>query len=466
MAHNTDRQGDMATEVWFRNPHDYIRELVEVGQTNIAWDRGLLHKRGIDPIKHAELYIGKTYPYRILTVGTQGTAEYQPGDTLETPSAVYPTWAYGEDSTILENMLEHPYGEDEETCSDLTVPGDERPVWGQEHRVVITDVPHTAHGPGRQFIRYLRGLQEAFPKAIIHLHGVYGWKVAFGMSFGAADVEPRSAAQKGRVHLPSGETVMYERVINKPQWAANLGFTPIELKDPKNRCKFNIKSAVWAGRFYEEMFKFRTRSSGAEVDHESSDNDFTPEETKGYMSTAVKIKDGDQQLCDTCSLQNTCKYFRQGAVCTVPGAEPVKLSRMFKTRDADTIIDGLGLLLQSNANRLERGLGYESIDGEIDPEVTKMVGQVFDQGVKLAKMLDPARFSPGARVQVNVGQGGTASLSAGNPRQLVAQVIRELEQQGVPRDKITPDMVQGVLEGMVDPDNKQKAVEGTVISER
>lgn len=457
----------MPTEVWFRNPHDYIRELVEVGEYKIAWDRGLLHKKGIDPIKHADLYFANAFPYRILCVGTQGTAEYRVGDTLEAPSAVYPTWAYGEDSVILEEMLAHPYGEDLEACNDLSVAGDERPILGQEHRVVVTDVPNTQHGPGRQFIRFLKGLQAEYPRAIIHLHGTYGWKIAFGMGFGAADVEPRTAAQKGRVHLPAGSVEKYERIFAHPQWASNLGFQPADLKDPKNRCKFNIKSAVWAGAYYTEMFKFRTRGGAEEVDHTSSDADFEPQTTPGRnASRSIKIKDGDQQLCDTCSLQNTCKYFRIGAVCTVPGAEPVRLARMFNTRNADDIIDGLGTLLATNTNRLERGLAYEEIDGEIDPEVSKIVGQVFDQGVKLAKLLEPGRFAGGAKVQVNVGSGGAAAVTTGNPRQLVAQVVRELEQQGIPRDKITPDMVQGALEGMLNADTAQKSIAGTVLSAR
>src|SRR5689334_4768401 len=102
----------MKTEVWFRNPHDYIRELVEVGECKVAWDRGLLIKRHIDPLKHADLYFGTTFDYRILLVGTQGTAEYRPGDTEDKPSAVYPTWAYGEDSLLLEEMIQFPIGED------------------------------------------------------------------------------------------------------------------------------------------------------------------------------------------------------------------------------------------------------------------------------------------------------------------------------------------------------------------
>lgn len=363
-------------------------------------------------------------------------------------------------------MLAYPFGEDEEACSDMSVRDDERPVIGQEHRVVITGVPHTSQGPGRQFIRYLKGLQEEYPKAIIHLHGTYGWKIAFGMGFGAADVEPRTTASKGRINLPSGSIVPYEEVIKKPQWAAAMGFTPVELKDPKNRCKFNIKSAKWAGAHYTEMFKFRTKKTGEATDHQSSDVDFSPDTTKSHLSSSSKAQPGDRQLCDSCSLQNNCKYFRNGAVCTVPGAEPVKLSRMFNTRDADTILDGLRLLLATNANRLERGLDYETIDGEIDPEVTKMVGQVFDQGTKLAKLMEPARFAGGAKVQVNVGMGGEASISTGNPRQVVAQIIRDLEAQGIPRASITEKMVQGALEAMVNPGAQQKAVSGTVVASR
>ena len=171
---------------------------------------------------------------------------------------------------------------------------------------------------GRSFLRYLKTLQEDYPQAIIHVHGLYGWKVAFGMGFGAADVEPRSAAQKGRVHLPSGAEEKYERVVSKPQWAAALGFKPADLEIPRNRCMYNIKSAVWAGKHYVELFKFKTKGEGS-GDYTSSDEDHVPAAAKKYLTTSPqKIEEGDKMLCDTCSLQNTCKYFRSGAVCTVP----------------------------------------------------------------------------------------------------------------------------------------------------
>lgn len=453
----------MATEVWFRNPHDYIRELVEVGHLNIAWDRGLLVKRGIDPIKHAMTYCGQL-PYRVLAVGTQGTAEWQNGDLPSKPRAVYPTWGYGEDSIILEQMIEFPIGKDEDACSDDTVRPDERPSLGQPHRVIITDMPDSRNGQGRQFLRYLKVLQEDHPECIIHIHGLYGWQTAFGLGFGAADVEPRTAAQKGRVHLPSGGVEKYERLVSKPQWAAALGFKPADLEVPRNRCIYNIKSAIWAGQNYVEMFKFKTRADkAAAVDHESPDDKFEQIETQSHMSSPQKPESGDKQLCDMCSLADKCKYARSGAVCTVPGAEPVKLANMFKTRDADSIIDGLTMIAGAGAERLERSMQLEQDLGDIDPEVNKMMAQLFDQGVKLAKLIDPKRFSPGSKVQVNVGEGGAVAVGSANPRDLVKNVVRQLEQQGIDRKDITPEMIQGALEGMINPAQETKSIEGAVI---
>ena len=451
----------MGTEVWFRNPHDYIRELVEVGECNVVWDRGMLVKKHIDPIKHAELYFGNAFEWRIIAIGNQGSAEYTPGCTFDTPDAVYPTWEYGEDSTLLEEMIEFPIGEDKAACNDFSVTGDERPVLGQPHRVVITGVPNTRGGQGRAFIRYLKGLQEDYPECIIHLHGTYGYKIAFGMGFGAADVEPRTTAQKGRLHMPAGSILKYEELHKHPKWAAALGFSLTELEVPRNRCMFNIKSAVWAGKYYEQMFKFKTRGEGS-GDYTSSDNDHVPAETKSYVTG--KAVAGDKMICDTCSLQNDCKYFRSGAVCTVPGAEPVRLSKMFNTRNADDIIDGLSVVLSAGANRLERGMEIEKAFDEVDPEVSKMMSQVFDQGVKLAKLLEPQRFSSGTKVQVNVGPNGSVGVSGADPRQLVAATIQELVRQGYPRDQITNEMIQGALQGMVNSDQKTKAIQGTVIA--
>lgn len=452
------------TEVWFRNPNNYIRELVDTAQCLIAWDRGILSKRKLDPIAHAGLYFGKTYPWRALAIGSQGAAEYRDGDTTYSPTAVYPVWEYGESIHILEELMERPVGDDRDICSDDSLPGDERPVFGQEHRVIITKIPPIHMGPGRQFMKYLKELQEEYPKAIIHVHGLYSYRGSFGMGFGATDNDPRTLAQKGKVTLPNGKEVLFERVADTPQWARILGFKPVELNEPRNRCMFNIKSAVWAGENFNAMFSPRS-TAGPTIDSDSPDSEFKAIETRSPLPVSVKAKDGDKVSCDTCSLQDKCTYFRTGSVCTVPGAETKSLATMFKSRDSNIIIDGLGTLAAANARRLERGMREEESLGDLNPEVSKIMGQVFDQGTKLAKLIDPD-LRGGSKVQVNVGVAGTPQIQVNaSPRALVADAIRSLQDQGIERDKITPDMVKGLLESMNNPGRMKVAAENLVIEQ-
>jgi len=451
------------TQVWFRNPDSYIRELVECGQSLIAWDRGILQKKRIDAKKHADLYFGKTYPYRLLLVGEQGTAEIRPDSSIERPTAVYPTWGYGEDQALLEEIVSRPVGKDMKSCLDATVSADERPVWNQEHRVVINEVPNALTGPGRKFLRYLKELQEEYPECIIHVHGLYSYRMAFGMGFGASDIGPREAAQKGKIIFPSGREAKYEAAVQNPQWVTVLGFNPVDLSVPRNRCMYNIKSAVWAGENYNKLYNFRVAGDSNYVpDIESSDSEFVPATTGSALTVNVKPKPGDKQLCDTCSLASKCKHFRDGAVCTLPGADSKNLADMFGSRNADIIIDALGTLVAAGTRRLERGIKEENDFGEMSPEVTKMMGQIFGQGVQLAKLINPA-LGGGTKVQVNVN-GGSATVATSDPKQMVAVVMRELESQGIPRDQITPEAVMGLLSSMAQPARTQQAIEGELIT--
>lgn len=455
----------MPTEVWYRNPNAYIRELVEAGQTHVAWDRGILVKTAIDPVKHAELFFGSAMDWRVLCIGEQGSADYRPGDVSGKPSAVYPTWAYGDDLAILEELLENPPGQNMALCNDMTIPADERPVWGQEHRIVIIELPSSGLMVAKAFLRTLKVLQEDYPECIIHLHGIYSWRVAFGTGFAAADIDPRIAASKGKVHLASGKEVLWEQTKKNPKWVTALGFRPADLEIPRNRCIYNIKSAAWAGQNYEKLFNVRQIRGKDPVDYTSPDADFTPSTTLSTINPKASraATASDKILCDTCSLQDKCSYFRSGAVCSLPDAEPASLAKMFKTRDSDMIIDGLGTLIAAGTHRLERGLSYEDIDGELDPEVTKIINQTFQQATTLAKLVDPS-LRGGAKVQVNVGHGGAAAVSVGSPNALMSEIVRSLEQQGIKRENITPKMVASLLENMGK--DTQRTIEGTVVGEK
>lgn len=451
------------TQVWFRNPHNYIRELVEARAKNVAWDRGMLHKRRIDPHKHAMLYFTSAgiIDWRVLLVGSQGSVEMGPHNTLDNPVGVYPTWEGHESLELLEEMMSNPIGEDEQACNDKSVEIDERPVFGQEHRVIVTDLPVVTSGSGRALIRKLKELQEDYPECILHVHGVYSWRVGFGFGFAATDVDPRMDASKGRVILPSGKIMIAEKTIGCPQWVTMLGHRVVELKDPRMRCIYNIKSALWAGEHYMENIKFKA-TGDAPVDPEAKTH--VPATTGSHLSApAAKAGFGDKIACDTCSLQNTCKYYRQGAVCSVPGAEPAELAKYFKTRDSHTIVEGLGTLLAAQTRRMERGMREEEDYGEMSPEVTKMMNQIFTNGVKLAQLIDPG-LRGGAKVQVNVNNG-QAQLQAATPNQVIASIIAEFEARGIPRDKVTPEMLENMLSEMSgQPQSIGQHVEGQVIA--
>jgi len=133
-------------------------------------------------------------------------------------------------------------------------------------------------------------------------------------------------------------------------------------------------------------------------------------------------------------------------VCSVPDSEPVKLASFFNTRDSDTIISGLGALLGKQAERLERGMEDEEWGEELDSEVSKLINSLFSNGVKLAKLTNP-ELSGGTRVGVFVNGGQGAQVAVGSSAsQLTASIVRELEEKGIPREDITPEMISQVLD--------------------
>ncbi len=434
------------TQVWYRNPVTYIREVAELGVNYLAWDRGLLRKKGIDPAKHADLHLPASLDYRILVIGDQGNAELRRGRDLSNPVAVYPAWEYGLHSADeLVEMLCNPAGEDEELCSDTSLPPDERPVRGQEHRVVILRTPNVASGPGRKFLRLLQELQEEFPESIIHLHGVYSYRAMFGCGLRAADVDSRARAGKGDVELPNGRNMPWEKAVKTNlQWINLLGFKASDLSVARNRCMYNMKAAIWAAEHWNDNLAFKSREVGLPTPVDPTSPTHVPATTIAIKSKALSPNVGDKFLCDLCSLQNTCKYFRSGGVCSIPETEPAPLAAFFKTRDADLIIDGLGTLLAAQTRRLEMGMENEVEEGEINGEVTKIISSLFNNGVKLAKLVDPKLAAAGA-TKVNMNQINMGGAAAATPQAFMASVVAEIEKTGVKREDITEEMVMTVI---------------------
>jgi hypothetical protein len=431
----------MSTQVWFRNPHNYIRECIEQGIHHLAFDRGLAVKKSIDVPRWADLYFRAPTPYRILMVGEQGTAELRRKHGLTNPHAVFPTWEYGAPLSVLEGWIEENVGMDEERCSDTSVPPDERPVFGQEHRIVITRTPPANTSVGRSFFRLLAEYQDENPDVILHVHGLYAYRFMFGLGFASVDADARVLARLGKVNLPNGKEVTFEQAATTPHWVRAVGFSPRDLLVPRNRCMFNIKSHLWAAEHYRSHFAFRTVAERTDAPPDKMSV------TKSPFTKKIAPSRGDKFLCDLCSLQDTCKYFRAGSVCTLPDSEPSELAKMFKSKDADTIVDGLSELLVRMANRAERGIEDEEVEGELSPAVTRALSDLFANGVRLAKLRNPELAGHKTQVGVQVTVGGGALSPAAQVKMLTAEAVKALEAQGIPRASITPEMLKQLLPG-------------------
>jgi len=442
----------MTTEIWFRNPNNYIKELAEIGHTLIAWDRGILIKRRIDPFKFSQLYFGDDKEWRSLCVGNAGTVEVDQDHDEKHPKAVYPTWEYGEKMEILEEMMSTNIGDDPQACMDIKIPEEQRPVFGQEHRVLVTNLPNAQLGASRKFYIDLKELQEDYPDAILHLHGSYSFRMMFGMGYQAADYEPRTHAANKVCMLPTGKAVRTdEQMIRAAKWFHLLDYRVPDMRVPRNRCLYNISSALWASKNWEENVKFKTQ--GTALVNPAARTTSTPLGGKIYSGDP---QPGDMINCDTCSLASSCKYAREGAVCSVPGSDGSTLANYFRSRDSNTIIEALGAIIGTQVKRTERAITEEEEVGELNPQVSRELNAIFSNGIKLAKLVDPSLTKP--NVSINVGAGGTVSQAA--PNQIVSQVVRTLESQGIKREDITPDMIRNTLAKMA---GQPQQIEGKVI---
>jgi hypothetical protein len=122
------------------------------------------------------------------------------------------------------------------------------------------------------------------------------------------------------------------------------------------------------------------------------------------------------------------------------------LQRFFKTRNSDHIIEGLGELMALGVERAERGLEFERSEDKLVPEVTKIMRNLFDQGVRLAKLVNPELTPKGP--MVTIGINGNASIGVGpTPQELASQAVAELEAAGYARDDIDMQMIQNYLSG-------------------
>ena len=445
-------------DLFFRNPNNYIKELLEVGKPKFAWDRGILSKRKIDPIKFSQAYLDTITPWEALCIGSQGTVHYNQDCTTDTPLGVYPTWEAAEDPDNLMEVIYNPWGENEEYCSDLSIPTDQRPVWGQKHMVVVTSIPVTNSGAGKSVVVLLKQAQEDNPDVTIYIHGLYSYRTMYGHNFKAGDTDPRTEAGKGNVYLANGKKITgKEMMLKYSKHIRPHGYSVKDLEVPRNRCMFNIRTAMHASKFWHtEMVPPTVARRDAPVDTDTPEVAYTPPSLSAAQGRPkMPAKPGDKIQCDTCSLQAQCAFYREGSVCTLPESEVRKLSEFFDTRDSGVLLQGLQSLLVRQADRLEKSANIEDFLGEHDPEVDKQANKLFDNTVKFAKLVDPSLTKPA--VQINMGE--TAAVGTSSAKEMAQKALKELMDAGWTPKEITPDVLKAHMSG----DPVHRAIEGEVV---
>lgn len=419
-------------EAWLRNPHNYIQQAVAEGWRNFVWQYGALDKRGIDPIRHLKAFRGYQ-DSRVLLVGDQGTAELSfKHPNRPSPKALYPTWEYGLNPI-------HQLYEWAETNVDSS----------QEHRVVITKVPSGNMIVGKQFLTHVEELQQEFPDTILHLHAMTRFADPARRGIASCDWEPFTIAKRGGVALPNGRVLnRFEEATKYGKWCLKNGFIPRELSDPKKRCVFNLRSYLWASQFWEgDMAKVSEPPQGHE------DIFIRRTQEKVTKASLGRPKVGDMIICNHCTKWRKCPLYREGQVCTVEDSPGKAFSDHIGSKDPDTVIDGILMLVEDDFSRYEAGLERERADGSLDPEVTKLSAQLKKTALDIAKLRQPK----GPLVKINNVAGSAQAVitdgsTTSDPHQVVAAAVHALESSGWDRSDISEEILkQYMASGIVPP---------------
>lgn len=464
----------MSVEVWLRQPHLHYLDSLANGYSRFAYSREFCTATKTDAIGWLRRNtLSKDVKAELLLIGPQGAAHYDVWTSHNHPKAVYPVWSPDQPLTDLQEYMVNPVS-DMPPSEFESLPLGLRPVRDQPHVVVVDKLPNSRLGTTRQLIQDIRMLAMSNPQCKLHLHGSQNFDIMFSNGFGSVDFDPTYPTHGTKLYLPNG--IMLEK-HNKPEWPAYeewvqmLGFQFRQVvAEGRVLTAFNIRSVHWAAQWYDSDYKIRMRYQPAMDEQMKPRTDFVPSvytkqnwrplSTKRRAELLSEKERTDFILCDGCIYRSTCRMARAGAVCSYKGADTVGLAETFGSRNADTIITGLSDLLKMQADRTERAMERENHEGELDPEVSKMINSLMKNGTMLAKLLKPELNGKG--VTVNVGVNGQAAIAVANsdPNQLVANAVAALERTGVPRDQITPEMLAAVLQPQP---QHQQAIEGTVV---
>ena len=460
-------------DLWISQPFKFMETALDEGFRKFTWHSAELFKSNNEVLSWFRAHTAGYGPAEMMLINFTGAILYDNYSNYTSPKAVYPTWASDEKREDLIWLMENNVAEMPDFYASTKVQSEFRPVKGQEHSVVVHRIPPA--GDERQlFMLQMREIQKAYPKVKLMISGAKKFADIFGFGFGAVDYFPDEYTHSGiscnRVVLPTGKILPDDRAFDMryTDWFDLVGMDQADMFLQQERVRMCLRSARWASLFWDNVTPFVAPAKGRGGKttvfvpteyNKVRDTDFVLPAARRRLMRNVGINAGelDKFRCDTCILMNACTLYREGAVCAVKGSETVGLADAFGTRNVDAIIGALGQITVRNAQRLEDAMAAED-PNELDPEVTKLSKTVFDQGTKLAKLIDP-NLNGGAKVQVNVGvgAGGNAQVAVGSadPKQLMATIVADLEMAGIPREAIDSTMIKGVLRNMAQTDQRQ-----------
>lgn len=469
--------GRPETEVWFRNPGYVGIQLAEVGYFNVSFDEKYLQNRHLEAVPWCNMRFGANNLWRCLVICRDKAILYEAGDVEA--KAVYPIWSAARHTERqLANLIKRPWSSNKKYFGDETVGSTWKAVPGQAHVIVITDLPTMNSPRDRLFMNELSDFQVEHPEVTFFIHGMNSYGVCFGNNFKMVDLDVRHPAACGEIVVPGGARVQPIDLRGRTYWAQILGFNLTDLRDPANRCKYNIKSALYAGQYFKTLSRMGIQKRTGGWDFDTKEVKKFIYENSVVLIGKVPPRPGDRVVCNDCSLFLTCKYYREDAVCAVEKTEMRMVSELIGTRDSESIQKALAMMVQANTDRVERGMKAESTpvpdddpnkpgqDKPIDPNLTKLITDTFKMADRLLQIVDPTQRpgKPAVNVAIN-GTGQHVEITDGGTRDEqadVSAIIGMLEARGIKREDITPEMVNMALM-QYSSSKPQKAITGEVV---
>lgn len=383
------------------------------------------------------------------------------------PQAVWPIWRANQNSwRDLDLLIENPWSDDPSMIrgaygiDSRSMAEPVRASADQQHRILVANFPKDASQWGR-FVSEILRLASQPDAPIFHFHGQKSVARCIGMRVPAFDHPVRIGWYSGqpRILLPNGQmTLLDDLDVDKAMWLKLVGMAPrdfnmLDRQELSRRVyDFNLRSLKWAYLNYDKAWDFRRKGRASEA---GGSEEFVPTPTRVKFIRSKRLRDQeteyDKWLCDTCIYQDTCPYSREGAVCILPGTDGEELANRFKTRNGQSIVEALGVLMSFQAKRLLQAAAKEeeAFDEKgLDDAVTRLANSIFDRGVQLAKLVDPAiagRLVP----KVNIGN---FNLTGGGmtPQALMSGLAQQLKEQGVSLEDMTEDQLGVVLAELVE----------------